>query len=59
MLGFQFQDVPADEFARNERELRDLLSTGRVTPHVGATYPLTERWRPSGTSPRAGRSARC
>ena len=42
MLGFQFQDVPADEFTRNEEELRDHLTSGRVRPHVGAVYPLTE-----------------
>jgi NADPH2:quinone reductase len=40
ILGFQFQDVPATEFGRNEDELRDLLTTGRVSPHVGAVYPL-------------------
>jgi len=40
--GFQFQDVPADEFARNEDELRELLVTGVVRPHVGAVYPLAE-----------------
>jgi len=42
VLGFQFQDVPADEFERNEAELRELLVSGRVTPHIGAVYPLTE-----------------
>lgn len=42
ILGFQFQDVPADEFARNEDELRDLLTSGSVRPHVGAVYPLDE-----------------
>lgn len=42
VLGFQFQDVPAAEFERNEAELRDLLVTGRVLPHIGATYPLAE-----------------
>jgi NADPH:quinone reductase len=42
VLGFQFQDVPAQEFERNERELRDLLVSGRVAPHVGAVYPLAE-----------------
>lgn len=42
VLGFQFQDVPADEFARNEDELREHLVSGRVRPHVGAVYPLTE-----------------
>lgn len=40
--GFQFQDVPGDEFTRNERELHELLATGRVSPHVGATYPLAD-----------------
>ncbi|BBY30982.1 NADPH:quinone oxidoreductase family protein [Mycolicibacterium sediminis] len=42
ILGFQFQDVDPDEFTRNERELHELLATGRVMPHVGATYPLDE-----------------
>ena len=42
VLGFQFQDVPADEFARNESELRDLLVSGRIQPHIGAVYPLEE-----------------
>lgn len=42
VLGFQFQDVPHDEFARNEEELRDHLVSGRVRPHVGAVYSLAE-----------------
>ncbi|WP_006244889.1 NADPH:quinone oxidoreductase family protein [Mycolicibacterium tusciae] len=42
VLGFQFQDVPADEFTRNEDELRGLLVSGTVRPHVGAVYPLAE-----------------
>ena len=42
VLGFQFQDVPADEFARNESELRELLVAGRVKPHVGAVYSLDQ-----------------
>jgi NADPH:quinone reductase len=42
VLGFQFQDVPPDEFARNEEELRELLVSGRVSPHVGAIYSLAE-----------------
>jgi NADPH2:quinone reductase len=42
VLGFQFQDVPADEFARNEAELGELLTTGRVAPHIGAVFPLAE-----------------
>jgi NADPH:quinone reductase len=40
VVGFQFQDVPAAEFGRNEDELRELLTSGRVSPHVGAVYPL-------------------
>lgn len=42
VLGFQFQDVPPDEFARNEDELCDHLVSGRVRPHVCAVYPLAE-----------------
>jgi NADPH:quinone reductase len=42
VLGFGFQDVPADEFGRNEDELRELLVSGRVLPHVGAVYPLAD-----------------
>ena len=42
VLGFQIQDVPPAEFERNESELRDLLTSGRVTPHVGAVYRLAE-----------------
>jgi NADPH2:quinone reductase len=42
VVGFQFQDVPSDEFARNEDELREHLVSGRVLPHVCAVYPLAE-----------------
>ena len=42
VVGFQFQDVPADEFTRNETELRGLLATNAVTPHIGATYELAD-----------------
>jgi NADPH2:quinone reductase len=42
VLGFQFQDVPTDEFERNETELRELLVSRRVSPHVCAVYPLAE-----------------
>lgn len=42
VLGFQFQDVPPDEFARNESELREHLVSRRVKPHICAVYPLTE-----------------
>lgn len=45
VLGFQFQDVPRDEFVRNENELRDLLTTRTVAPHIGAVYPLAETSR--------------
>ena len=41
--GFQFQDVPPDEFASaTKTELRGHLVSGRVRPHVGAVYPLAE-----------------
>src|ERR1700754_1916362 len=42
VLGFQFQDVPPEEFARNEDELREHLVSRRVLPHVCAVYPLAE-----------------
>ncbi|MFJ2667621.1 NADPH:quinone oxidoreductase family protein [Nocardia fluminea] len=40
ILGFQFQDVAADEFQRNESELADLFTTGRVRPHIDSVVPL-------------------
>jgi NADPH:quinone reductase len=45
VLGFQFQDVPPDEFVRNEDELKDLLATRKVSPHICAVYPLAEASR--------------
>jgi NADPH2:quinone reductase len=42
VLGFQFQDVRPDEFARNDDELRQHFVSGRVRPHVGAVYSLSE-----------------
>lgn len=42
VLGFQFQDVPVDELARNEAELRGLLASGAVVPHICATYALSD-----------------
>ncbi|MFV8050537.1 NADPH:quinone oxidoreductase family protein [Mycobacterium sp. 48b] len=42
VLGFQFQDIDPDEFTRNEGELRELLATGAVRPHIGAVYPLEQ-----------------
>ncbi|MCU1456977.1 MAG: Alcohol dehydrogenase zinc-binding domain protein [Actinomycetia bacterium] len=45
ILGFDFRSfmerVP-DETARNEIELMEMLATGRVAPHIGATFPLDE-----------------
>ncbi|HZQ31209.1 MAG TPA: NADPH:quinone oxidoreductase family protein [Mycobacterium sp.] len=45
IIGFQFQDVAPDEFRRNEAELKKLLTSGRVTPHIGATFGLDETAR--------------
>ncbi|MGV9800355.1 NADPH:quinone oxidoreductase family protein [Mycobacterium sp. NPDC003449] len=42
VMGFQFQDIDPDEFTRNESELRALLATGTVRPHIGAVYPLAD-----------------
>jgi NADPH:quinone reductase len=42
VVGFQFQDITPDEFTRNEAELQELLATGAIRPHVGATYPLDD-----------------
>ena len=45
ILGFQFLTFAAnapDELARNDAELLDLLGSGKVTPHLGATFTLDE-----------------
>ena len=42
VMGFQFQDIAAEEFTRNESELRALLASRAVAPHIGATYALAE-----------------
>ena len=45
ILGFQFGDWAvqrAQELARNDRELLDLLVSGRAAPLIGATYSLAE-----------------
>jgi NADPH2:quinone reductase len=45
VLGFEFLGFIAnapDEFRRNEDELMELLATGRVIPHIGATFPLAD-----------------
>jgi NADPH:quinone reductase len=43
VLGFQFIDFAThahDELARNETELAELLASGKVHPHIGATFGL-------------------
>ena len=45
ILGFQFIDFAVhcpDELHRNEEELNGLLAEGRLTPHIGASFPLDE-----------------
>jgi NADPH2:quinone reductase len=45
VLGFQFIDFAThrpEELARNERELDELLTTGRAFPHIGARFTLEE-----------------
>jgi NADPH2:quinone reductase len=45
IVGFEFLGFATnapDELRRNESELLDLLATGRVVPHIGATFPLDE-----------------
>ena len=45
ILGFQFVDFAQHETAayeRNEEELMALLTSGRSTPHIGATFGLDE-----------------
>ncbi|UGQ11849.1 NADPH:quinone oxidoreductase family protein [Yinghuangia sp. ASG 101] len=45
VLGFQFRDFAAraaDEYHRNEEELRGLLAEGRVRPHIQAVYAFDD-----------------
>lgn len=45
VVGFELRTFPThrpEEAARNDAELLDLLSAGRVRPHVGATFALDE-----------------
>jgi NADPH2:quinone reductase len=45
ILGFDFRDFAShlpEELRRNEEELMNLLAARRVTPHIGATFPLDE-----------------
>ena len=45
ILGFQFRDFAAkapDESRRNEDELLELLASGAMRPHIGASFSLDE-----------------
>lgn len=45
IVGFEFLDFVTrfpDDTRRNEAELVELLATGRVVPHIGATFPLDD-----------------
>jgi NADPH:quinone reductase len=45
ILGFEFGSwarYRSEEMARNDRELLDLLMSGRAAPLIGATFPLAE-----------------
>ncbi|MET0728208.1 MAG: NADPH:quinone oxidoreductase family protein [Acidimicrobiales bacterium] len=45
ILGFQFRDFAEhapEELRRNEQDLLDLMAEGRVLPHIGATFDLSD-----------------
>lgn len=45
IVGFQFRDFAEhlpDELRRNESELQSLLAAGRLSPHIGAVFPLDD-----------------
>lgn len=45
ILGFQFITFAThspEELGRNDAELNRMLEEGRITPHIGATFPLAE-----------------
>jgi NADPH2:quinone reductase len=45
IVGFEFLDFVTrfpDETRRNEDELVELLATGKVVPHIGASFPLND-----------------
>jgi NADPH2:quinone reductase len=45
IVGFEFLDFVTrfpDETRRNEEELVELLASGRVVPHIGASFPLDD-----------------
>ncbi|MGH9093365.1 MAG: zinc-binding dehydrogenase, partial [Acidimicrobiales bacterium] len=47
VTGFTMEGLAAnqpDDVARDHAELRRLLATGRVVPHVAARFPLEEAW---------------
>jgi NADPH2:quinone reductase len=39
---FSFMTHQAEDLLRNEVELMELLGSGRVRPHIGATFPLDQ-----------------
>jgi NADPH2:quinone reductase len=45
ILGFQFRDFAThapDEMREGEQEVLELLATGRITPHIGASFGLDD-----------------
>jgi NADPH:quinone reductase len=45
ILGFQMRDLSAnlpEAVARDEAELRELLASGKVSPHIGASFTLAD-----------------
>jgi NADPH2:quinone reductase len=45
IIGFEFLDFITrfpDDLRRNETELLELLASGRVLPHIGASFPLDD-----------------
>jgi NADPH2:quinone reductase len=45
ILGFQLRDLSANlphAVARDEAELQELLASGQVSPHIGASFTLDE-----------------
>jgi NADPH2:quinone reductase len=45
ILGFQFSEFvkhTRDEFQRNEAELNELLDSGRLLPHIGASFAFAD-----------------
>jgi NADPH2:quinone reductase len=45
IVGFQMRDFAQnapEELRRNQRELLELLASGRVVPHIGASFDLAD-----------------